>query len=201
MWAGVLLLGVLGCICAVQGAHSQAPATPAPGAPRPTVPPGHIPCPAGSLCPQPVLYPQGWNLIAAPRGPFPVTVYGWTGDSPDYTAVAPRTLLQPGAGYWAFLDQSTVVEVSKDCSGSIPRPDAVCTPPPLRITLPAGQFELIGNPAPLAVTVDGADVIYTYDPTAQRYVQGDILEIGQGAWAYSAAGGSVTFDPVLPPYQ
>lgn len=141
---------------------------------------------------------MGWNLVANPSGSLPVTVYNWGDDSPGYTELPPRTPLETGSGYWAFFDQPTIVDVSKDCSGGTRRPDRPCTPPSFSVVLPPDQFEMIGNPDPFAVSVDGADVIYTYDPGAHRYVQGSMLEIGQGAWAYSLTGSALTFTAVIP---
>jgi hypothetical protein len=50
---------------------------------------------------------------------------------------------------------------------------------------------MIGNPYPTTATVHGADVVYTYSP-GSGYSATTSLTAGQGAWAYSAAGGEVT---------
>jgi len=44
------------------------------------------------------------------------------------------------------------------------------------------------------VTVSGADFFYTYDPVNgySQPLTTATLQPGQGAWAYSAAGGTVT---------
>lgn len=41
--------------------------------------------------------------------------------------------------------------------------------------------------------VSGADAVYTYDPTTDSYQETSTLQTGQGAWTYSADGGTVTF--------
>jgi len=52
---------------------------------------------------------------------------------------------------------------------------------------------LIGKPFE-AATVIGADIVLTYDP-ANGYATTVRLSLGQGAWAYSAAGAMVTVAP------
>ena len=47
------------------------------------------------------------------------------------------------------------------------------------------------------VIVSGADVVYVYDQVA-GYAPTTVLQPGQGAWAYSAAGGTLTFTNLAP---
>lgn len=134
-------------------------------------------------------YPAGWNLIAGPLA----TVVAYT-DGPLYTfragdeayECAPFwTPLEPGVGYWAYFGASGKAYFA----GGIPDRQ------PTTLTLPAGQFVMIGNPFQTAATVTGADVIYTYDPMAAQYQQVSTLMPGQGAWAFSASGGDITLTP------
>jgi hypothetical protein len=60
------------------------------------------------------------------------------------------------------------------------------------MVLPAGQYALIGNPTGMTMTVTGADAVYAYDPTSGTYRQATTLGAGQGAWAYSANGATVS---------
>jgi hypothetical protein len=41
------------------------------------------------------------------------------------------------------------------------------------------------------VSIQGADIAYTYDP-ASGFSRATQLQPGQGAWVYSAAGGTIT---------
>jgi hypothetical protein len=90
---------------------------------------------------------------------------------------------QAGVGYWAFFNSQTTVTLSGN------------TTLPFTVTAPAGQYIMIANPSATGtVTVSGADVVYTYDPTnaASPYSAVSTLQPGQGAWVYSAAGGTIT---------
>jgi len=59
------------------------------------------------------------------------------------------------------------------------------------IPLAAGQWAQVANPnATAGARVSGADAVYTYDAGRQSYGSSSLLAPGQGAWVYSAAGGT-----------
>jgi hypothetical protein len=127
-----------------------------------------------------VTYQPGWNLIAVPLN---TTIPGPLG--PLYTYQAGDTTYemvqntQPGLGYWAFFSTPTTATLS---AGS---PQRVSLP------LPAGQWVMVGNPGSFPATVHGADMVYAYNPST-GYQQTTALQPGQGAWVFSASGGTVT---------
>ncbi len=131
-------------------------------------------------------YPTGWNLVGGPEGRvlFGATaLYGYDPSAMTYLPLPPDMPLELGAGYLAYF----------------PRPITGPTPPgtarTLTIPLPAGRYVLVGNPRPALVSALGADVLYTYDPVT-GYAMAAVLRPGQGAWAYSANGGTLTIaDP------
>jgi hypothetical protein len=45
------------------------------------------------------------------------------------------------------------------------------------------------------VTVEGAAAVEAYDPTTNGYAAIDVLQPGQGAWAYTGATGLITLMP------
>lgn len=133
-------------------------------------------------------YSAGWNLVGAPAG----TVFSQA-SNPMYTYQATDTAYQTvpntqpvsaGYGYWAYFTGTTTVTLSGTSS------------PQFATTIPAGQFVMVGNPSSTAtVTVSGSDVVYTFDPVANNYVTtGTTLRPGQGAWVYSANGGTITIN-------
>jgi hypothetical protein len=151
-------------------------------APQPS-PNGCVPLPA----PGPPLpgggfddYPAGWNLISGygsmPSGALgPLYTYNLA--SGGYDMVSATGQLDPANGYWAYFP----------CPIRRTR-CAACPPVPLTVTLPAGQYVMIGNPSsfPIATTQTDA-TIYLYDPVS-GYHQVTTLGTGQGAWVYSAGG-------------
>jgi hypothetical protein len=151
-----------------------------------------IATPTGGPPPQRILYPAGWNLLAVTqRGsgiPINVPLYTLAPGGTAYEAVSP-TDTQPGVGYWAYFatdNRLLLVPVAfcEACASAFPS-----------IPLPAGQWVMIGNPytAPITITVSGADAVYVYDPATGAYQQTIQLQPGQGAFAYSAGGGVLTF--------
>jgi hypothetical protein len=136
---------------------------------------------------QPIRYPAGWNIVAAPGGSMlPLMLYGWDPQSGTYQQVG--GVLQSGRGYWTYAAQDVNLNFGN------PGAPSVCVP------LAAGKWTLIGNPSGTAVvTVSGADAVYTYDPTAGAYQASTKLNAGQGAWAYSAAGGTAMISSAQPP--
>lgn len=136
-------------------------------------------------------YDAGWNLVAITQTNTPIpapALYTLASDGLEYALVQP-TQTQVGVGYWADFPTNNLTQL-------IPRMFCDVCPtnfPPVR--LPAGRWVMIGNPytAPLPITVHGADVIEVYDPTTGGYQQTTQLTLGQGAFAYSAAGAMLTF--------
>lgn len=130
-----------------------------------------------------VAYEAGWNLIAAPQGIVvagadgPLYTLG-AGDS-AYRPVPPGTPLQAGVGYWAYFPSSTRLTLF------------AADTQPLTVRLPPAQFLPIGNPGLSEATVSGADLVYTYAPSG-GYQVSPVLQPGEGAWAYSATGGTIT---------
>lgn len=134
----------------------------------------------------------GWNLIGGLPGTILLGDDGplYTLDSDDptagYAALPSRTPFEGGTGYWAYFD------------GTTQSPFPSVPPQPFQIQILPGRWLLIGNPLSVQATVDGADSIEIYDPVTAGYRQTTVLYPGQGAWAYSAAGGLITFTPVGP---
>jgi len=133
----------------------------------------------------PITYQPGWNLVSGPAGTLftqasnPLyTLTATSGGS--YTTVPNTQGTASGQGYWAYFTTATTVSLSGTSQTSA------------TVTAPAGQYIMIGNPSSTkSVTVSGADVVYTYTATG-GYVATTTLAPGQGAWAYSAAGGTLT---------
>jgi hypothetical protein len=89
--------------------------------------------------------------------------------------------VRSGLGYWAYFSAPMDVAFPSPATQQLTR------------TLPPGQFVLIGNPGDEVAGVSGADVVYIY--TALGYHATTALGPGQGAWAYSVAGGTITIGP------
>ena len=132
-----------------------------------------------------VTYSAGWSIIAGPSG----TVVSTAADTPLYTfqagdtnyeTVSANTPLAAGKGYWAYLPAAG--------TSTIP----VTTTNSTTVSLPAGQWVMIGNPGDTAATVSGADTVMVYDPTSGSYTPSTQLGPGQGAWALSNNGGTAT---------
>ena len=133
-----------------------------------------------------VNYSSGWNLVSGPAG---TTISGTNGSlytlragDASYETVASGSPLAAGAGYWAYFNAST----------SMPIPAAAAQP--MTLQLPAGQFVMVGDPGGTPVTVTGADTVLTYDAT-NGYQPVTKLNPGQGAWAFSANGGTLSISP------
>jgi hypothetical protein len=155
---------------------------------------GHpsFPCPDVTLT-------AGWNLIAGALahnintnlGPF----YTYQTGDQGYEAVTAVQDAVDTDGYWVLFDQPTpVFDFDLARYGGCGGPPFTSPPEPLRAVLPPGQWVMLGNPF-RAATVTGADVVLTY-AAPQGYQTTQALGPGQGAWAYAAAGGTVTLTPV-----
>ncbi len=134
-----------------------------------------------------VSYAVGWNLISLPAGTNLALgtgdLYHWLTNADSYTTLSSADDAIPALGYWAFVSTPTQVTLAAGDTGAY------------AITPRAGHFVMIGNPSgTLPAAVSGADEVYTYDPT-NGYQTTTILEPGQGAWAISLAGNTITIAP------
>jgi len=139
---------------------------------------------------QTAAYSAGLNLVSGPPGTDFTAAQGvlstyQSGDR-SYESVPAASGTSVGYGYWAQFGGQSKVQLTE---GS----DA-----PYSARVLAGQWVLIGDPSgthPAKVT--GADAIYTYDPVA-GYQAATELQPGQGAWARSGGGGTITVTPQTP---
>ena len=141
---------------------------------------------------QTVTYNAGWNLVAFPPGTDTTRVQGplytlQPGDT-AYETVQPGGNTQSCVGYWAYFPTTTRVALGAGDTAS-------CS-----ITVPAGQWAMLGNPSGAGGGgVSGAEAVYAYDPAggyqSRLYAQ---LSPGQGAWVFSARGGTITITPTEP---
>jgi hypothetical protein len=133
-----------------------------------------------------VSYQPGWNLVGVPAGTkLPVEADAWDPANARYSAVAAGTPLEGGQGYWAYFTTSTSVPLST--------PQIL----PARREAPAGAWVMVGNPSPATpASVGGADAVFAWNPAAGAYETTARLQPGQGAWAISLRGGTITVSPV-----
>jgi len=143
-------------------------------------------------------YPPGWSLVAGysgtdilySDGPLYTLRPGdgaYEGVPTESAQGVTWTPLQPGIGYWVYFDQTTDVRFSP------PPPSHQ----PLSSPMPAGQYIMIGNPFDTPAAVTGVDITYTYEQDV-GYTATTTLQGGEGAFAYSASGGTVTLVPTSP---
>jgi hypothetical protein len=130
--------------------------------------------------------PQGWNLVANPGGSV-ASGPAYTiqkGDS-YYETAAPGAPLVAGLGYWVLAQSRS----------ALPLPAGTLH---ASIVAPAGQFVMIGDPSGiLAAQVSGADLLLTYDPSSgYRPDTSGILQPGQGAFALSLGGATITLSAI-----
>ncbi len=134
-------------------------------------------------------YPPGWNLVAGPAGTVlsgaSGSLYSFPAGAQTYRVLPSDTPLEAGAGYWAYFDTLAPQILPASASFST------------NLVLPAGAFVLIGNPRAAISVVYGADVVYIYD-AVQGYESTLTLQPGQGAWAYSARGATITIANFAP---
>jgi hypothetical protein len=131
-----------------------------------------------------VTYKAGWNIVAAPGGQT-ITgasdpMYTWQAGDTAYETITAGTPVRAGVGYWAYFTSDTNVSIPLTTSGTVSVP------------LPPGIAILIGNPGSTDAALSGADSVSVFDPTTNNYTTVTTLKPGQGGWAMSAAGGSVT---------
>jgi plastocyanin len=139
--------------------------------------------PAGGVL---VSLAAGWNLVSGPAGTVLAQASGSlyslrAGDS-GYQVFPSNTPLAAGAGYWAYFGAPVTQLLA--ASGS----------QPVSVQAPAGGLVMIGDPFSVPSSVAGADAVYIYDP-ANGYRPTTTLKPGQGAWAFSAAGATLTIRP------
>jgi hypothetical protein len=148
------------------------------------------PTPTGGPPPLLVAYPAGWNLLSVTQAgsgiPANIQLYTLTPDGTAYSSVSPSDT-RPGVGYWAYFPTDNHVLL-------VPQTVCLqCGAPFAPITLPADQWVMVGDPVTLPVTVSGADALYVYDPAAAQYRQTTRLNPGEGAFVFSATGGTLTY--------
>lgn len=138
-------------------------------------------------------YPSGWNIVAGNAlhldiagygmpGAIDSSVYGLSADGSSYIPVTSDADIVDSQGYWGHFVQPSNAILSMH-TGQV-----------TTIALPAGLWTLVGNPSYTAVTVSGADAVEIYVPDS-GYEFVSALAPGQGAWAYSASGGTMTITP------
>lgn len=142
-------------------------------------------------------YPAGWNLVGGPSGwnlnngpgssSLPGPFYTYQESNSDYQSIPANVPLLAGLGVWAYF----------------PSPTSVLGTPGsfllyVTVPLPARHWIMIGNPSLGPAKVSGADAVYTYNPNIGSYEHNTSLQPGQGAWAWSANGGTVTVSSACP---
>ena len=161
----------LGNLAAVLGGSSSAPQ------PTATPKPGTI-----------ITYSAGWNLVGGPAGTVftgaAASLFTFQANDVNYETVAAATPLQANSrGFWAFFAVPSTVTLPLTTAQSV------------TVSLPPNQFVMIGNPTDGAVTLKGADTVYTYNAAQGQYVNTTTLNAGQGAWVFSRGGGTLTLTP------
>ena len=151
---------------------------PATATPTPTPTPG---CATVSVA-------TGWNLLGGPSGAVLTGAAGalftfQAGDSAYQTITPATTPLVAPEGYWAFFFSPTTVTLPCVSGTSI------------TIQVPANHFIMVGDPFDRPATLSGAQVIDTFNTAANSYSTSTgtaTLAPGQGAWVFSASGGTLT---------
>jgi plastocyanin len=135
-------------------------------------------------------YSTGFNLIGVPAGTSltgTTAVYALNDAGDGYDPVGSDAAIQSGKGYWAYFAGNASLMLPAGSNA------------PVTLTAPAGRWLMIGNPSgTLFATVSGADALFTFDPVAGQYVPATSLKPGQGAWAFSTKGGTITISPMQP---
>jgi hypothetical protein len=130
-----------------------------------------------------VSFPAGWNMVAGSSGTalsgYVGPLYTYQAGDTDYEVLGADGPLTDQEGYWAYFG-GTGYE-------SLP----LTGPKTITINLPALQWVMIGNPHGSPATVTGADAVYVYTGAA-GYAPTATLAPGQGGWAISTTGGTVT---------
>ena len=137
-----------------------------------------------------VTYSPGWNIVGGPSGTVLTgtssSLFSYPPGANAYVTLPSGTPFQAGTGYWAYFNTTTTVNLAPSTTSNV------------NVTLPAGQWVLIGNPGTGTATVTGASVsLFAYSPNAGGYSQVTTIPAGQGVWAISYTGGTVTISTGL----
>ena len=148
-------------------------------APAPSATPANSSTPASAA----LAVTTGWNLIAGPTGTTASgaasSLYTFQAGDTAYEPSPAASPLDAGVGYWAFFSAPATLTLASGSTQPVTRP------------LPAGQYVMVGNPFTTNASVAGADAVYTYSASG-GYQAATVLSPGQGAWAFSSAGGTLT---------
>jgi len=133
-----------------------------------------------------VTFSAGYNMIGVPSGTAvnADSVLAFDTAANSYTQLGSGDSLSGGRGYWAYFSGDIPVTLPAGSNASI------------TVAASAGKWQLIGNPSgttPALVT--GADEVFAFDAVAGQYMAVTSLQPGQGAWALSRSGGSITSAP------
>lgn len=127
----------------------------------------------------------GFNLAALPAGTTAnaEATFGFDAQANSYRTLGPNDQPVAGQGYWLFFAADQTVTLGAGSNGAV------------TIAAAPGTWNLIGDPSGMqAALVSGADAVFTYDQ-ATSYTAATMLQPGQGAWAFSRAGGPITVAP------
>jgi PKD repeat protein len=130
----------------------------------------------------------GWNLVSGPSGSVfsqcNGPLYTFQAGNTAYQVVPNTSGIVNGQGYWCFLNAPTTLSLNGQGTTSA------------SISAPPSQWVMVGNPsATQTLTVRGADSVVTWNPGTGAYVQASVIVPGQGAWAISLNGGTITVSP------
>jgi hypothetical protein len=130
----------------------------------------------------------GWVLVAAPGGTTfsgaQGSLYTLQAGDDAYESLSPNTGVAAGEGYWAYFAGPATVALSGQSTSNA------------AIQAPAGVWVMVGNPSATdTLAVHGADTVFVYDAAGGQYSQTTTLNPGQGAWALSYSGGTITIEP------
>jgi plastocyanin len=132
-----------------------------------------------------VSFHAGFSLASLPAGTTANAdaAFGFDPQANSYHSLGPNDQPIAGQGYWLYFagDQSVTLGAGSNA--------------PVTINAAPGTWNLIGNPSGTqAALVTGAGAVFTFDQSA-GYVAATMLQPGQGAWAFSGAGGPITIAP------
>lgn len=142
-----------------------------------------------------VTYQPGWNLIGVPSGTrLPVDAYAWDAAQQAYNPMPAGQPLEGGVGYWAFFTSVTPVALAAGGAATTATGATITTvaAASVAVTAPPGAWVMVGNPGTAVAHVSGADAVFIWDARAGQYLASTTLQPGQGAWAISFAGGTIT---------
>jgi plastocyanin len=133
-----------------------------------------------------VTFRAGYNMIGVPSGTTvnADSVLSFDTAANSYTQLGSGDSLNGGRGYWAYFSTDTTITLPAGSDSAVTVPAS------------AGTWQMIGNPSgttPALVT--GADSVFAFDAAGGQYMAVTTLQPGQGAWALSRSGGSITSAP------